>query len=82
MSNSHWENCVNNMMLHIQKDESLKEYVIKGPPSDKGFMCDRNEHINKLVRLTDSDGHSGASFACCMRECQKRLKTIENPEES
>lgn len=82
MSNSHWENCVNNMMSHIQKDDSLKEYVIKGPPSDKGFMWDRNEHINKLARLTDNDGHSGASFACCMRECQKRLKTIENPEES
>lgn len=82
MSNSYWEKCVNNMMTHIMADSSLKAYVIKGPPADKGFMWDRNDHINKLAELTDKDGHSGASFACCMRECQKRLKSIENPEES
>ena len=82
MSNSYWEKCVNNMMMHIMADSSLKAYVIKGPPADKGFMWDRNDHINKLAELTDKDGHSGASFACCMRECQKRLKSIENPEES
>ena len=82
MSNSYWEKCVNNMMTHIKADNSLKKYVLTGPPEDKGFMWDRNEQINKLVLLTYKDGHSGASFACCMRECQKRLRFIENPEES
>ena len=73
MSNSYWEKCVNNMIAHIIADSSLKEYVINGSPPDKGFMWDRNEKIDKLAALTDSDRHSGASFAFCIRECQKRL---------
>ena len=70
---SYWEKCVNNMMEHILADSSLKAYVMEGPPENKGFMWEQNENINKLAVLTESDGHSGASFACCMRACQERL---------
>ena len=79
MSNSYWEKCVNNMMDHIMADPSMKEYVKRGPPPGKGFMWDTNHHLNKLSILTDKDGHSGASFACCLRACQLKLRAEQEP---
>ena len=70
---THWDRCIANMMCHINNDTELLEYVKRGPPEETGFMWDSSPLIHKLAALTDSDGHSGASFACCLRACQTKL---------
>ena len=77
MSNTettYMDRCINNMMAHIRADNNIMDYVIKGPNGDQGFMWDKSPHLDKLSNLTDADGHSGASFACCVRACQARLR--------
>ena len=71
---THWDRCIANMMSHINNNTELLEYVIHGPPEETGFMWDNSPLIAELANLTDSDGHSGASFACCLRACQSKLR--------
>jgi len=72
--NDIWMQSINNMMNHINADNNLREYVINGPDDNEGFMWDDNEYIKRLSTLVDSDGHSGCSFAICLRSCQALLK--------
>ena len=51
---------------------------MKGFDEDSGFMWSNHENINKIGDKMQYQGHSGASFACTMRLCQRFLN---NPNE-
>lgn len=40
------------------------------PPADKGFMFAACPELNAIAVATDAMGHSGASFALCMRHME------------
>ena len=58
--------------LYTRKD--LADFVRDFNNNDTGFMFCPDSRIDELNELLDSDGHSGASFACCLRKCQKLLR--------
>ena len=67
------DHCVNHMMEVITSNESFKEYVVNFN-GNQGFMWDSDPRNAAISKAVDCDGHSGASFAICLRECQRRLK--------
>ena len=54
------------------------ENWVKGFNGDSGFMFSQHENINKINDKMQYQGHSGASFGCTMRMCQRFL---DNPDE-
>ena len=42
----------------------------ESPPADKGYIWWNHPILNEISDELDSDGHSGASFACVMRAMQ------------
>ena len=72
-SNQYLEQCISNMLKVIQSDNNLIEYVTHFNGKD-GFMWDTDLRKYQISDAVDKDGHSGASFALCLRECQRRLK--------
>ena len=69
--------CVQNMLNFIKTDNELVHFVKNFNDNETGFMFCRNPIINAISDAVDSDGHSGASFACCLRNCQNILQTEE-----
>ena len=68
------EQSVNNMIRVIRSDIDLYTWFINYNPQDStGFMFDSHPNVIRISQLVDSDGHSGASFAICMRMAKKRL---------
>lgn len=63
---SDFRNCMNNMFNVILKLK-LVDWITNFNPGDKGFCFSINENINKIDNEVNSDGHSGATFACCLR---------------
>ena len=61
---------VANMLKVIMKDDKLKAFVIS---HEEPFMFDKSKMLTDLDIALSSDGHSGASFACCLRQCQALL---------
>ena len=69
------ERAVNNMIQVISSDIDLYTWFVNyNPPDSTGFMFDSHPNVIRISQLVDSDGHSGASFAICMRMAKKRLK--------
>ena len=65
---------VNNMVLKIKNDADLYNWFINfEPDSNEGYMWTSHPNIKKISELVSSDGHSGASFAICLRETKKIL---------
>ena len=71
--NDHIETQIVNLMKIIRSNSNFMDYIInfKG---NNGFIWDNNPIIQQIYDLVDKDGHSGASFVLCLRECQHRLK--------
>lgn len=75
-----------NMLLIVNSNPDIRKWMIEYNPDgdgNKGFMFPKSpsSELEKLVNLTDSDGHSGASFACCCRQVQNiLLKDSAQPE--
>jgi hypothetical protein len=67
------EHCVNHMMEVITNNESFKDYVVNFN-GNQGFMWDSDPRNAEICKAVDCDDHSGASYAFCLRECQRRLK--------
>ena len=63
---------VKNMMHSIHK-LGLVNYV-KYFDDDTGFMWTSDSRTYDIGNDVLMDGHSGASFACCLRDCQYFLK--------
>ena len=71
---NYMEKCISNMMNVIQTDFNLIEYVTYFN-GENGFLWDNDLRKQQISNAVEDDGHSGASFALCLRECQRRLKT-------
>ena len=76
----HFNKGVNNAMEVLNTYPELKQFV-KDFNGKDGFMFTRDERIITIVNALESDGHSGYSFACTMRECQRRLLDLQLKEE-
>lgn len=68
--------CEQNMISKINQFPELKNWLISfKPDKNKGFMYTEHENIQKISKLVEDDGHSGASFACCLRSVQAQLQS-------
>jgi len=67
---------VQNMMNSI-RNLGLADFV-KNFDDDDGFIWSCDPRVDHIGQAVCDDGHSGASFACCLRDCQYFLK---NPNE-
>jgi len=47
----------------------------ESPPKDTGYMFWNHDNMQKLIERLDEDGHSGASFAVCMRHIETIAKS-------
>lgn len=61
----------NNMIRTLRNDRELKKWFMAF--SSPRYMFDPHTNLEKLGKLVDNDGHSGASFAICCRSVKKRL---------
>mgnify|MGYP001171810208 FL=1 len=73
MSDTNWTNAVNLMIKSINSDNNMRDFFINFIPSENtGYAWSQNTqyryYVNILDRLTNETGHSGASFAFCLRE--------------
>ena len=73
MSDTKWNNAVNLMIHSINSDKNMRDFFLDFMPSENtGYAWSQNTrykyYANILDRLTYETGHSGASFACCLRE--------------
>tara|TARA_B100001248_G_scaffold207133_1_gene161177 strand:- start:787 stop:1107 length:321 start_codon:yes stop_codon:yes gene_type:complete len=73
MSDTMWNNAVNQMIDAINSDNNIRDYLIKFMPDDNtGYSWTQDTRYKQYSHIldikTNSTGHSGASFACCLRE--------------
>lgn len=73
MSDTTWNNAVNKMIDAINSDNNIRDYLIQFIPDESTGYAWAQDALYKqysriLDRKTNSTGHSGASFACCLRE--------------
>tara|TARA_B100001287_G_scaffold257506_1_gene243199 strand:+ start:737 stop:1045 length:309 start_codon:yes stop_codon:yes gene_type:complete len=74
-----WNNAVNEMIQAINSDINIKNFFINFEPNrDTGYVWSQNNNYLHYARILDnktsSTGHSGASFACCLREAVNIIK--------
>ena len=70
---SYQQEQVDNMLSYIKSQEGLSEFVANFNDNEKGFMWSDDKRVNQIGNAVIEDGHSGASFALCLRRCQKIL---------
>jgi hypothetical protein len=75
-----WENAVNQMISAINTDNNMRDYFTRFEPDpNTGYAWYQDPqykyYTSILTTLTDSTGHSGASFACCLREAINRIRS-------
>jgi hypothetical protein len=71
-----WENAVNQMISAINTDNNMKDYFIRfEPDTNTGYAWYQEPQYKYYTGLTHSTGHSGASFACCLREAINRIRS-------
>jgi len=59
----------------VLSNPDIKRWLVNfNPEEHDGFMWTYHPMLVKLGRLTDGDGHSGASFACTVRKVQEMLR--------
>jgi hypothetical protein len=77
---SHQQEQVDNMLSYIKSQEGLSEFVANFNGKN-GFMWSDDKRVNQIGNAVIEDGHSGASFALCLRRCQSILnKELNNRE--
>ena len=76
------KNMINNALKVILSNQEYINFVIDKDNSLKngGFMWSNSKYINEIGTQLLDDGHSGASFACTMRNCQYILKNYYKNE--
>ena len=81
----HWTQAVSNMKTAIKKNNNYYDFLLNfTPDDDTGYAWTQNKEFKQiskfLERETDSDGHSGASFAVCLRTSIQDLQNEMNNE--
>ena len=75
----HFEMCVNNMKNAIKNNPDIHQWILSfKPEKDKGFMWTQHKYINNISNTVSDDGHSGCSFALCLRNAQRELVEEKN----
>lgn len=74
------EQYVDNMMRFLRTRPDLIDFLVDFN-EDSGFMWSGDPRTMEIGNAVINDGHSGASMAMCMRECQYLLKK-ENENEN
>lgn len=74
---NYFQRCLDNMYQLI-KDNNLRDPFLSIDTTshnfkETGFMFSNEPVVRDIERLTDSDGHSGASFGCCCHNVYHRL---------
>mgnify|MGYP004097583919 CR=1 FL=1 len=69
---SHLEKLTQNAMTVI-KELHLEDFIKNFDDKETGFMWSSDPRVHQIGEKLESDGHSGASFAFTLRECQHRL---------
>ena len=78
---SYQQEQVDNMLSYIKSQEGLSEFVANFDDNKNGFMWSHDKRVNQIGNAVIKDGHSGASFALCLRRCQSILnKELNNRE--
>ena len=75
----HHEKQTQNAMAVI-KELQLEDFVKNFDDEETGFMWSSDPRVHQIGEKLESDGHSGASFALTLRECQRRLNEESDPE--
>ena len=75
---THFEKQVKNALVVI-KDLQLEDFIKYFDGKD-GFMWSSDSRVTQIGNKLMSDGHSGASFAFTLRECQRRLIEESEPK--
>jgi hypothetical protein len=66
--------CVKNMK-QVVEDKDLAKWLVSFEPRDnEGFIWTQHKNINIISGGVANDGHSGASFALCLRQVKQELK--------
>ena len=78
MSDPSWERAVNLMITSIKSDNNMLDFFKSFVPDENyGYAWSQDpqykHYVKILERLTNSTGHSGASFAVCLRESIERI---------
>tara|TARA_Y100000992_G_C20941000_1_gene339038 strand:+ start:27 stop:446 length:420 start_codon:yes stop_codon:yes gene_type:complete len=68
----HFEKQTQNAMAVI-KELKLEDFI-KNFDGKDGFMWSSDSRVNQIGNKLIDDGHTGASFAFTLRECQRRLR--------
>jgi len=66
-------------MLNAIESLGLVDFV-KNFNDERGFMWTNDKRIYDIGDKVINDYHSGASFACCLRECQYLLQNSNELE--
>ena len=64
-------NSESNMIKVLNENPELKSWFIAFDPPN--YMFNSHPNLHKLSKLTDADGHSGASFALCCQSVKRKL---------
>ena len=74
----HYEKQIQNALAVI-KELQLEDFVKNFGDEETGFMWSSDPRVQQIGEKLESDGHSGASFALTLRECQRRLNEESEP---
>jgi len=69
-SNKMWPKSLSNAYQAITRLNLWDFMKTEVPPTDCGYMFWRHPNLNQISEAIADDGHSGASFACCMRNME------------
>ena len=76
MFNDATKNMVDKIMNY--NDKSLMQWVINYNPDNDGYMFNDNPLLKIISDLVEEDGHSGASFACCLHNARKQIIALNS----
>ena len=70
---SYFDTCIEHMTLVVKEKDLCEWLKTFEPDKDKGFMFTNHPNIDIISQAVANDGHSGASFALCVRAVKKDL---------
>ena len=79
----HWTQAVINMKNALKKNHNYLQFMLDfSPDENTGYAWSQNQEFKKISDFieneTYTDGHSGASFAICLRTSIQEIKNEIN----
>ncbi len=73
MTTTHEQDMIGNAIAFLATRPDLEVFVRDFNDENTGFSFSSDPRLDDIANALISDGHSGASFALVLRECQRRL---------